>query len=130
MKKLQTISGDRMEGIQLDMISKEKLDRLTSVEKIRLILDGVESGKIIVLESGLTPQEETRLIEATMTKITPGEFSGIEIESYPGNVSHSWLDKLLKKPVNRSRLTMIGPADQLKMLKRDRDVISALVSAR
>lgn len=119
-----------MKGIQLDMISKEKLDRLTSVEKIRLILDGVESGKIIVLESGLTPQEETKLIEATMTKIAPGEFSGIEIESYPGYVSHSWLDKLLKKPVNRSRLTMIGPADQLKMLKRDRDVISALVSAR
>ncbi|MEA1945508.1 MAG: DUF2073 domain-containing protein, partial [Euryarchaeota archaeon] len=41
-----------------------------------------------------------------------------------------WFDKLLKKPVNRSRLTVIGPADQLKMLKRDRDVISALVSAR
>ncbi len=119
-----------MKGIQLDMISKDKLDRLTSVEKIRMILDGVENGKIIVLESGLTPQEETRLIEATMTKISPGEFSGIEIESYPGGASQSWLDKLLKKPGSRSRLTMIGPADQLKMLKRDRDVISALVSTR
>ncbi len=119
-----------MEGIQLDMISKEKLDRLTVVEKIRMILDGVESGKIIVLESGLTPQEETKLIEATMTKITPGEFSGIEIESYPGSTSQSWLDKLLKKQGGGSRLTMIGPADQLKMIKRDRDMISALVSSR
>ena len=119
-----------MKGIQLDMISKDKLDRLTSVEKIRMILDGVENGKIIVLESGLTPQEETRLIEATMTKISPGEFSGIEIESYPGGASQSWLDKLLKKQSGGSRLTMIGPADQLKMIKRDRDVISALVSSR
>ncbi|NOQ28957.1 MAG: DUF2073 domain-containing protein, partial [Methanosarcinales archaeon] len=42
----------------------------------------------------------------------------------------SWFDKLLKKPVDRARLTVIGPADQLKMLKRNRDVISTMVSAR
>ena len=119
-----------MKGIQMDLISSDKLDRLTSVEKIRMILDGVENGKIIVLERGLTPQEETKLIEATMTKITPGEFSGIEIESYPGAVHQSWFDKLLKKPIDRARLTVIGPADQLKMLKRNRDVISTMVSAR
>lgn len=119
-----------MKGIQMDLVSSDKLDRLTSVEKIRMILDSVEDGKIIVLERGLTPQEETKLIEATMTKITPGEFAGIEIESYPGAVHQSWFDKLLKKPINRARLTVIGPADQLKMLKRDRDVISAMVSAR
>lgn len=119
-----------MKGIQMDLVSSDKLDRLSSVEKIRMILDSVEDGKIIVLERGLTPQEETKLIEATMTKITPGEFAGIEIESYPGAVHQSWFDKLRKKPVDRARLTVIGPADQLKMLKRDRDVISAMVSAR
>ena len=119
-----------MKGIQMDLVSSDKLDRLTSVEKIRMILDGVENGKIIVLERGLTPQEETKLIEATMTKITPGEFAGIEIESYPGAVHQSWFDKLRKKPIDRARLTVIGPADQLKMLKRDQDVISAMVSAR
>jgi hypothetical protein len=119
-----------MEGIQMDLISKEKLNRLTTVEKVRLILDGVEKGKIIVLESGLSPSEESRLIEATMAKISPGEFAGIEIESYPGDMRQSWVDKLLKKPTIRPRLTVIGPADQLKTLKRDSDVISALVSAR
>lgn len=130
MRRSQTILGDSMKGIQMDLVSSDKLDRLTSVEKIRMILDGVENGKIIVLERGLTPQEETKLIEATMTKITPGEFAGIEIESYPGAVHQSWFDKLLKKPIDRARLTVIGPADQLKMLRRDRDVISTMVSAR
>lgn len=119
-----------MKGIQMDLISKDKLDRLTSTEKIRMILDGVEDGRIIVLERGLTPYEETRLIEATMVRITPGEFAGIEIESYPGDARQSWFDKLLKKSASGTRLTVIGPADQLKMLKRDRDVISALVSVR
>ena len=119
-----------MKGIQMDLVSSDKLDRLTSVEKIRMILDGVENGRIIVLERGLTPQEEMKLIEATMTKITPGEFAGIEIESYPGAVHQSWFDKLRKKPIDRARLTVIGPADQLKMLRRDRDVISTMVSAR
>ncbi len=119
-----------MNGIQMDLISKDKLDRLSTVEKVRMILDSVEQGKIIVLESGLAPNEEAKLIEATMAKIDPGEFAGIEIESNPGDMSQSWLDKLLKKPINRARLTVIGPADQLKMLKRDQDVISTLVSAR
>ena len=32
----------------MDLVSSDKLDRLTSVEKIRMILDGVEKGKIIV----------------------------------------------------------------------------------
>ncbi len=130
MNRLRIISGDWMEGIQMDLISKEKLKRLTTVEKVRMILDGVEKGKIIVLESGLSPSEESRLIEATMAKISPGEFAGIEIESYPGDMHQSWVDKLLKKPTIRPRLTVIGPADQLKTLKRDSDVITALVTAR
>jgi len=30
---------------------------MTSMEKVRLILDKVKTGKIVVLESGLTPDE-------------------------------------------------------------------------
>ena len=64
-----------MNGIQMDLISKDKLDRLSTVEKVRMILDSVEQGKIIVLESGLAPNEEAKLIEATMAKIDPGQRS-------------------------------------------------------
>ena len=51
-----------MREVQMDLISGEKLAKMTSMEKIRLILDKVKTGKIVVLESGLTPDEEVRLI--------------------------------------------------------------------
>ena len=117
-----------MKGIQLDLISEDKLDAMTSMEKVRLILDEVRNGKILILEKGLTPNEQTKLIELTMTEIAPDEFSGIEIESYPVKQNDNLLNKLLGKTTLKTRLTAIGPAAQLKTIKKSRDLISALVS--
>lgn len=119
-----------MIGVQMDLISEDKLSEMTPMEKIRLILDGVKEGKILVLEKGLTPSEEAKLIEMTMTEITPDNFPGIEIESYPAVHTQKFFDKLLKKPMMRTRLTVIGPANQLKTLRKDRNLISALVSSQ
>jgi hypothetical protein len=116
-----------MREVHMDLISGEKLDRLTSMEKIRLILDKVKTGRIVVLESGLTPQEEVRLIEMTMTEIRVDEFSGIEIESYPAKKSGSFLDKILGKSV-KGRMTVIGPANQLRTIEKDQYQISTKVS--
>lgn len=122
-----------MQGVQIDLISEERLSRLTSMEKIRLILDGVKEGNIVVLEKGLAPEETTKLIELTMREITPDGFTGIEMETYPveeqeGGIA-SLLSRLLRKK-NRSRLTVIGPANQLKTIRKEKDLISAWISSR
>ncbi|MDY6865439.1 MAG: DUF2073 domain-containing protein [Halobacteriota archaeon] len=119
-----------MQGVQLDLISEDRLSSMTSMEKIRMILDGVQRGNIIVLEKGLTPEEETTLIEITMTEIVQDEFTGIEIESYPyKQKTINWLGKIMGKPNMQSRLTVIGPANQLVTIKKDEDFISAIVSS-
>ena len=117
-----------MPGFQMDLVSEHRLSQMTPVEKVRFIIDEVKSGKILVLEKGLSPEEEASLIEMTMTLIEPDGFSGIEMESYPSEVDTSFLGKILKKNTLKSRLTVIGPADQLKTLRRDRNMISALIS--
>ncbi len=129
MKRLQRGLGDLMQGFQMDLISEHRLSSMAPVEKVRFIIDEVMSGKILVLEKGLSPEEEASLIEMTMTLIEPDGFSGIEMESYPSEVDTSFIGKLLKKNALKTRLTVIGPADQLKTLRKDRDMISALVSA-
>lgn len=111
----------------MDLISEEKLENMTSMEKIRLILDKVKKGKIVVLESGLTPDEEVRLIEMTMTEIRVDEFSGIEIESYPSKKSASFLDKIFGKSL-KGRMTIIGPANQIHTIQKDEFQISTKVS--
>ncbi len=116
-----------MREVQMDLISGEKLERMTSMEKIRLILDKVKNGKIVVLESGLTPDEEVRLIEMTMAEISVDEFSGIEIESYPSKKAGSLLDRIFGRSL-KGRMTVIGPANQLRTIEKDQYQISTKVS--
>ncbi len=111
----------------MDLISQEMLENMTSMEKIRLILDKVKTGRIVVLESGLSPDEEVRLIEMTMTEIRVDEFSGIEIESYPSRKEGSFFDKIFGRSI-KGRMTVIGPANQLRTIGKDKYQISTKVS--
>ncbi|MDI6902990.1 MAG: DUF2073 domain-containing protein [Methanocellales archaeon] len=128
--KRKTKRKTKVQGVQIDMISEDFISTMTSMEKINLILEGVKQGNIVILERGLTPEEETKLIEITMTEIAPDDFVGIEIESYPSRQKFSLLGRLLGKKAIETRLTVVGPADQLRTLRRDHDLISALVSVR
>ncbi len=119
-----------VQEVRMDIVSKTRLSSMTAMEKIRLILDSVHTGKIIVLEWGLTPEEEAKLIEVTMSEITHDDFIGIEIESYPYQHKNVGLiGKLLGKSGSQPRLTVIGPANQLKTIKKDNDFMSAIVSS-
>jgi hypothetical protein len=119
------------DGVQIDLISGERMAGKTSMEKIRMILDGVRDGKIVVLETGLTPDEESKLIEVTMTEINPDDFTGIEIESFPQSETNdtSLLGRLMGRE-STSKLTVIGPANQIQSLHKDDTLISALISRK
>ena len=124
-------ADDSEEGVQIDLISGARMDGLTSMEKIRMILDGVRDGNIVILEEGLSPDEESKLIEVTMAEISPDEFNGIEIETYPRSqtADQSFLDRLMGRESTK-KLTVIGPANQIETLHKDENLISALVSRR
>ncbi|MFB6266826.1 MAG: DUF2073 domain-containing protein [Halodesulfurarchaeum sp.] len=122
---------DAQDGIEIDLISGERMRDKTSMEKIRMILDDVREGNIVILEEGLTPDEESKLIEVTMTEINPEDFTGIEIESFPRSAAKN--TGLLSRIVgnsNTSKLTVIGPANQIHSLHKDETLIRALVSGR
>ena len=123
--------GEADDGVQIDLISGARMEGLTGMEKIRLILDGVREGNIVVLEEGLSPDEESKLIEVTMTEISPDEFNGIEIETYPqsGGSKRGLIDRLIGTQ-SPKKLTVIGPANQIETLHKDENLISALVSRK
>ena len=118
-----------LDGIQIDMISAERLDGMRTMEKIRLILDGVHDGNIVILEQGLEPEEESKLIEVTMSEINPDGFTGIEIESYPGEGSDDsgFLGRLMGRD-RPNKLTVIGPANRIETLHKDESLISTLIT--
>ena len=124
-------SDDSDDGVRIDMISGARMEGLTGMEKIRLILDGVREGNIVILEEGLSPDEESKLNEVTMTEISPDEFNGIEIETYPHSETSDggFLGRLMGRE-STSTLTVIGPANQIETLHKDETLISALVSRK
>jgi hypothetical protein len=120
---------DGDDGVQMNLISGERMEGMASMEKIHLILDEVRDGNIVILEAGLTPQEESKLIEVTMAEISPDEFDGIEIESYPQDAATDpGLFGRLVGETSSQKLTVIGPANRIETLHKDETLIRTLVS--
>jgi len=112
----------QIKGSAIHLISQEKMEGMGTQERLRFILDEVEKGKILVLERGLTPQEEAKLIEQTMREIDQDSFIGIEMQSYGMDHSGGFIKRaVLGGP--RPRMAVIGPADKLRLVSKDNEQI-------
>ena len=112
-------------GISVNLVSRQKLEYLSSSEKLRFILKEVQKGKVLVLEYGLTPMEQTNLIEKTMKEIKQDTFIGIEMEGY-GEDNPTFIQRILGM-IKKPRMTVIGPADLLKTINKDNDMIETMI---
>jgi len=112
-------------GISVNLISRQKLEELSSNEKLDFILKEVQKGKVLVLEQGLTSMEQTNLIEHTMREIEQDTFIGIEMEGYSED-RPTFLQKFLGK-MKKPRMTVIGPADLLKTIRKDNNMIQTKI---
>jgi len=111
--------------IPFHLVSKSKLDTLTTTEKLTFILNEVKKGRILVLEQGLTATEQASLIKNTMNEIDQDTFIGIEMEGYRDEKT-SFIQRvfgLIRKP----RMTVIGPANLLKTIHKDNDTIETMI---
>jgi len=112
-------------GITFNLVSRKKLDQFSSEEKLKFILKEVKKGKILVLEHGLTSFEQANLIENTMKEIEQETFIGIEMEGYTED-RPSIIQKVFGK-IKKPRMTVIGPADLLKTIKKDNNIIQTQI---
>jgi len=111
--------------ISFNLVSRQKLEQLSSDEKLKFILKEVKNGKILVLEQGLTAMEQASLIENTMREIEHDTFIGVEMEGYNQDQT-SFIQKIfgmIKKP----RMTLIGPANLLKTIRKDSNMIQTKI---
>ena len=78
-----------------------------------------------MLEHGLTPTEQTALIENTMREIDHDTFIGIEMGGYDEEKAGFFqrVFGVIKKP----RMTVIGQAHLLKMIHKDNDKIETTI---
>jgi hypothetical protein len=115
--------------VTLQLLPYSAIENLTSVGRIRKILNIAKENKIVLLQGRLRKEEEAELIAATMEEINK-QFKGIELavidpqseSGFVGSVTSFLLG-------NRTGLTVVGPANVVKKIKRDPNKIELYTSA-
>ncbi len=117
--------------VTLQVLPYAQVAHLTSVGRIRKLLNIVKEGKIVVLQGRLQRAEEEELIKTTMEEINK-DFKGIELAVIDQNDADSGTFGKIKMGIanallgNRTGITLIGPAQLVKSIKRDPTKIELL----
>jgi len=118
--------------VTLQFIPYAEIDGLSSVGRIRLLLDIAKKDKIALLQGRLKKEEEVELIKATMEEINK-DFRGIELAViHPSQAKNLGFFSKFKNDMintilgNRQGLTIVGPASVVKQIKRDPKKIELL----
>ena len=110
--------------LTLQFVPYSDIAYLSSEERINKLLDIVKKDNIVLMQGRLKPVEETKLIQYTM-EIIDKNFTGIEICTiYPEGKNVRIFSKLTSGFIksilgHRDGLTIIGPANIVKEIKRD-----------
>jgi hypothetical protein len=117
--------------VTLTYLPYSKIEELNSEERIKKILDLVKKDRIVLLEGKLKREEEAELISETMQAISK-KFKGIELATIDNdaenNVFMSFLRNLLLG--DRSGVTIVGPANIVKQIKKDPNKIELLMQKK
>ena len=121
--------------VTLQLLPYTEIEGLSSVGRIRKLLNIAKQDKIVLLQGRLRKEEETELIKVTMEEINK-EFKGIELAVInPANNQLSGFQKLKNDMIgavlgDRQGLTIIGPASVVKAIKKDPNKIELLTSEK
>jgi hypothetical protein len=124
-----------MKMVTLQLLPYTEIEGLSSVGRIRKLLNIAKQDKIVLLQGRLRKEEETELIKVTMEEINK-EFKGIELAVInPANNQLSGFQKLKNDMIgavlgDRQGLTIIGPASVVKAIKKDPNKIELLTSEK
>ena len=110
--------------LTLQFVPYSEINTLTSIGKIRKLLNLAKENKVVLLEGRLEKGEEAELIKVTMEEINK-DFKGIELavintinqnEDPFNKLKSSFISALMG---NRQGFTIVGPAKVIKSIKRD-----------
>jgi len=114
--------------LTLQFVPYTEIEYLSSVGRIRKLLNITKENRIVLLQGRLRKDEETELIKATMEEIDK-DFKGIELSViYPDKKESDLFRKIKRNFVSmllgdRQGLTIIGPASVVREIKKDPDKI-------
>jgi hypothetical protein len=111
--------------VTLQFIPISDVENMSSVGRIRKLLNSAKENKIVLMQGTLKKEEETELIKATMEEINK-DFKGIELAviNPKENKKLTGFKKFKSNIINallgdRQGMTILGPASVVKSIKKD-----------
>jgi len=127
--------GDKKE-LTIHFMPYSEIAKEDGLARIKKLMGLILENKIIILQGRLKPEEETKLIETTMTLIGNLKgFQGVEISTLSGNDNQSAFDKVRHNIARilvgeQDAITLIGPATFIKEIKKDPKKIELMLKRR
>ena len=122
-----------MKKMILRIVPYAEIENLSSLGRIRKLLNIAKENKIVLLQGRLKKEEEAELIKTTMEEINK-DFKGIELAVISSEERLSVLDKFKNRLVmslsggDLGAITIIGPASIVKEIKRDPKKIELMLN--
>lgn len=111
--------------VTLQFIPVSDLENMSSIGRIRKLLNIAKENKIVLMQGTLKKEEEAELIKVTMEEINK-DFKGIELAviNQTKNKKLTGFKKFKTTIINkllgdRQGMTIIGPASVVKSIKKD-----------
>jgi len=117
--------------LTLQFVPYAEIKNLSSIGRIRKLLNLAKENKIVLLEGRLTKDEETELIKTTMEEINK-DFRGIEMAVVDTTSNQDFFSRFKSNMAaalmgNKQGFTIIGPARVIKSIKRDPNKLQILM---
>ncbi len=137
VKKKVKKSGASRNDLTIHFMPYSEIAHSATMERIKKIMGLVLQNKIIILQGRLKTEEETKLIENTMTLIgnIPG-FQGVELAVISNDAENQGLFEKIRHNIARilvgeqDAVTIIGPATIIKEIKRDPKKIELMLKKK
>ncbi|MEK6841153.1 MAG: DUF2073 domain-containing protein [Nanoarchaeota archaeon] len=118
--------------LTLQFVPYTEIKDLSSIGRIRKLLNLAKENKIVLLEGRLSKEEEAELIKTTMEEIN-ATFRGIELAVINPNENEQDVFTRFKATLastllgNKQGFTIVGPATIIKSIKRDPNKLQLLM---
>lgn len=136
-KKKSKTSSKKIKDLVIHFMPFSEIANEDTTHRIKKIMGFILDGKLIILQGRLKPEEETKLIENTMTLVGNLKgFQGIELAVVSSDSEHRSVFEKVRHNIARilvgeqDALTIIGPAALVSEIKRNPKKIELMLKRR
>jgi hypothetical protein len=137
MVKKKKSKKNSKSDLTIHFMPYSEIAQADTIERIKKVMGLVLDNQIIILQGRLRPEEETRLIENSMTLIGNIKgFQGIEIATVSNEGDNPTLFNRIRHNIakiligEQDAITIIGPATVVKEMKQDPKKIELMLNRK